>query len=433
MILTLIFQVSAIHLSLPSQPESTIVVVWTTPDSTPSFVQYGLTTGYGHQAEGRTFYSPSYGQYIHEVRITDLSPDTLYHYRCGHPPKWSSDRTFLSGKPKGESGFSFVVYGDTRTDTTSRRRIRDVILSHLGQIRFILHCGDLVEVGSNRDLWEAFLIQMDTLFSRSPVMVTVGNHDEYGGLENYLDLFVLPEGSGTERFYSFTYGNLHILSLYDPRPESRIKPTDPQYHWLTSDLEAASNDPDIDWIILFFHVPPYSAGYGYQYQREDITPICDNFGIDLVCSGHTHNYERSYLLFKGEITDSGPEYNGDLDGTVYIVTGGGGAPLSSAHYDWWTAYAKECYHFLLIEVSESKLRVAVIGDSNQLIDSWSIKKSVAISGEKSLRRTRKVGKNSLFDPLGRRIEKRGPLPSGIYFLIIERDGKRHTEKLLILH
>ena len=243
-----------------------------------------------------------------------LNPDTIYHYRCGSDSGWSDDHTFKSGIERYSSPFYLVIYGDTRTDTIERVVVRNAILKHLDSVDLILHCGDIIANGAAQWQWNIFFTQMETLFQSCPVMPTIGNHDLPD--KNYLDQFSLPKNSGTERYYSFDYGNLHIVSLYIPTPSSRNA-------WVIDDLTNANNNPAIRWKILFFHVPPYSAGYGYQNQREDIPPICDQFDIDVVYCGHTHNYERTYLLYDNTVIDSGPDYNGDVDGTVYIVSGGG--------------------------------------------------------------------------------------------------------------
>lgn len=445
-----------------------MTVTWATTDSFGSFVQYGLTSAYGKEVEGIIFYSSACNQYIHEVLIPDLILDTIYHYRCGDTNGWSNDHTYHTGLPKGSAGFSFIIYGDTRTDTIERIAVRDAMLMHKDSIRFILHTGDIIEYGSNQSQWDIWFQQMKPLISNCPMMPTIGNHEEYGSVQNYLDQFSLPGGSGTERFYSFDYGNLHIASIYDPRPESRIKPGDPQYCWLCNDLGQANNNPSIKWKLVFFHVPPYSAGHGYQNQRTDIPPICDDYGVDAVFNGHVHNYERTYMLYDSTVTDSGPDYNGANDGTVYIITGGGCAPLSNAYYDWWTAFSKKIYHFCLVSVTEDKLTVTVIGDDGSTnIDRWSIVSgpgiaegsagittlkiypmpsvgSMAIAGLKperiktvfivndigqKVKTFNKFDQTLIWDGRDDHQRRLGP---GVYFLVVREFSLIRTKKLIIL-
>ena len=69
--------------------------------------------------------------------------------------------------------------------------------------------------------------------------------------------------------------------------------------WLQNDLAANSKD----WLIAFWHHPPYTKGthdsdtdLNATEIRQYILPILENYGVDLVLSGHSHTYERSYLI-----------------------------------------------------------------------------------------------------------------------------------------
>ena len=75
------------------------------------------------------------------------------------------------------------------------------------------------------------------------------------------------------------------------------------YQWLCADLAAT----DQDFIIAFWHHPPYTKGSHdsdnaidsngiMQEMRERFLPVLDAYGVDLVLTGHSHSYERSLLL-----------------------------------------------------------------------------------------------------------------------------------------
>src|SRR5205823_9520894 len=113
--------------------------------------------------------------------------------------------------------------------------------------------------------------------------------------------------------------------------------------WLEQDLSANTND----WLIAFWHRPPYSFGthnsdfeFNMVEMRENAVPILEAHGVDLVLNGHSHNYERSYLmdghygssttLTPSMIKDSG---NGQPDGTgPYVKNGLGPTPHQGAVY-----------------------------------------------------------------------------------------------------
>jgi hypothetical protein len=123
-------------------------------------------------------------------------------------------------------------------------------------------------------------------------MIDAPKNGEAGGL-----------ASGTETFYAFDYGNLHFLSLNsEPLPYSQM--IDPAMkNWIIADLQAT----DRKFKIAYWHQPPYSKGShdsddGWEIimkaMREKYLPVLEANGIDLVLCGHSHVFERSYLIQK---------------------------------------------------------------------------------------------------------------------------------------
>jgi hypothetical protein len=54
--------------------------------------------------------------------------------------------------------------------------------------------------------------------------------------------------------------------------------------------------------------------------------LCDQYHVAVYWSGHDHIYERSHQIFAGQVADTGNVLSLSK-GTVYVVSGGGGAPL----------------------------------------------------------------------------------------------------------
>ena len=163
--------------------------------------------------------------------------------------------------------------------------------------------------------------------------------------------------SGTEAFYSFDIGNVHFLSLDSYGTESgstRLYDTlGPQVTWIKNDLAANTKK----WVVAYFHHPPYTMGSHNSDSESELVNIRNNFirileryGVDLVLCGHSHDYERSYLLnghYGNEssfsagthaLSNSSAKYDGTASscpytttygganhGTVYVVAGSSGA------------------------------------------------------------------------------------------------------------
>lgn len=129
----------------------------------------------------------------------------------------------------------------------------------------------------------------------------------------YLNIFSLPTAaeiggvaSGTEQYYAFDYGNVHVVSLDSQLSARDIDQRAAMRQWLIDDLTANT----ADWTIVIFHHPPYSKGANHDSDktehsvvdrpqwdmRNEFVPLFDAHGVDVVYSGHSHSYERSYYL-----------------------------------------------------------------------------------------------------------------------------------------
>jgi hypothetical protein len=113
-----------------------------------------------------------------------------------------------------------------------------------------------------------------------------------------------------------------------------------QKAWLETELAAARNDHDIDWIVMCMHQVAISTADANGADlgiREEWVPLFDKYGVDLVVCGHEHHYERSHPI-------RGRESNATLtpvpattatdiidtsQGTVHMVIGGGGTSVPS--------------------------------------------------------------------------------------------------------
>ncbi|MFH1463259.1 MAG: metallophosphoesterase family protein [Pseudomonadota bacterium] len=287
-----------------------MVVCWQTDAPSSGEVRYGLTSAFGSVEITATTAD------FQAVRLPGLTPGTVYYYQVSAGGETSRIASFATA-PQPEQPFTFVVVGDTRTDTDAHQSVVDRILSTVGAPDLVLNTGDLVEEGTSADQWAEFFAIEGSLMAYSPLYPVAGNHDDVENDSYYVQFFDLPSStSATESWYAFTYGNVRFVVV--DTNEDFVTGSE-QVEWLEGELSAASADPAIRHLIVAFHNPPYTSGaHGvfdpddWQPPRTYLTPLFEQYGVQVVFNGHDHHYERT------DATQTG--------GVLYVVAGGGGAP-----------------------------------------------------------------------------------------------------------
>jgi hypothetical protein len=372
-----------VHLSWEQDPTVAITVHWETGLWLPGYdpgVQVGMEADdLAIDCKGDSFRTYFSGYEQHAVELTCLLPDTIYYYRCGSPAYGWSDVLSFRTPADGTEEYAFCVVGDTRSaspDTTDVSQWGAVAAAAAEEnILFSLLLGDEVFLGFQDEYWPPLLDASEPLFIKGSVMASHGNHEEYA--MEYFDRFSLPDN---ERWYSFDVGGVHFVCLdtglmdYSERP--LLKEQSP---WLEEDLRQASAD-GAEWTVVFFHRPPYASGEEYGDQTDIIAewvPIFDAYGVDLVLASHEHFYQRSFPMRDGQaLTTSGNLY-ADVGGTVYVIQGAGGAPLTDPLPAAWTASAAKDFGYTLVRVVPgeiSGLEVITKTVEGEVIDSFSLVK-----------------------------------------------------------
>jgi len=343
-----------IHLSTKSDASTSAVVTWVTTgdqDTATHKVKYGLAPGtYTEIAEGSSHPLPNEPQgFVHEVELTGLTPGTTYYYICGDDTGGYSPEARFSTAPAAGQNFTFCVIGDMGTGAAASQNLSRMSAENPS---FVLHAGDLSYANGLTFVWDTWFDLISSLASHVLYMPVIGNHEVEPslGLSSYLGRFALPSN---ERWYSFDWGTTHVAAL---DTESPYTPGSEQLLWLQNDLAAASADPNIEWIVVFFHKPPYSASPAHGSNlsvRSNICPVLDTYGVDIVFNGHDHDYERSFPLNNTVVVDSHPNEYTNPGGTIYVVSGGGGAGLYGSGTDYWTAYSQSVFQHVKVDIEVS--------------------------------------------------------------------------------
>jgi Calcineurin-like phosphoesterase/Purple acid Phosphatase, N-terminal domain/FlgD Ig-like domain len=289
--------------------ETGIVVRWRTDVATDSRVRYGtVISSLNDMADDDSVTTE------HVVTLTALASETLYYYSIGTTTVTlagdDADHFFRTAPPPGSTRAVRVwIIGDSGQANQAAANVRDAYLGYPGSdsTDVWLMLGDnAYNLGTDTEYQAAVFDMYPSLLRTVPLWPTRGNHDTIiaGADNDYYDIFSLPAAaeagglaSGTEAYYSFDYANVHFVCL-DSEGSDRT-PSGPMLTWLAQDLAATAQD----WIIAYWHHPPYSKGSHNSDtegqlidMRQYALPILEAGGVDLVLSGHSHSYERSFLL-----------------------------------------------------------------------------------------------------------------------------------------
>jgi len=430
------------YLQFPTS--SSMKVLWRTDVSTPSRVYYGasLATVMDNQIDIAD------SVIDHTVNITGLDAYTEYYYAV------SDGTDMLSGPHEGnrfttspEIGtvqpISAWVIGDFGKGNSKQLDVKQSFLDYMGDdvTDLWLWTGDNVYDDGTDDEYSTKIFDSvygyNEIYSRMAFMPTPGNHD-YGTVLDitvgadptthdgpYYDMIDVPTNgeiggvpSGYELYYSYDYGNVHFLAL-NTEIGSIINTSwdwigsslfgsfngSPFIDWLHADLQAN----DKPWIVVYFHQPPHTDGShnsGDLWQvymkamRENVMPILENYGVDLVITGHSHVYERSYLLngfyevpdnfnaavhvvdgSSGKLSEGTPyvKYTDGPNpqvGTLYIVQGNSGSSTSDPNLQHPAMYyghgCDTCIGSTMLNFNGDTLSGFYMTSDGEILDDWDI-------------------------------------------------------------
>jgi hypothetical protein len=304
---------------LQTPTTDSIVVRWRTDVPTDSRVAYGPAPG-----SLSSFADDAAVTTEHVVTVTGLAADTQYFYAVGSTGESAiagddADHFFRTHpNPGPPRPMRIWVTGDGGFANANGMAVRDAYATYngAGTADFWLLLGDNAYFLATDADYQAALFDMHhDMLRNTPVWSTFGNHeafssDDLTGTGPYFDMFSFPVGgqaggvpSGSEAYYSFDYANVHFIVLDSEGPSAGVgdpAPGSPMMLWLVADLQATS----ADWVIALWHRPPYSKGLLHDSDleqneinmRSNVLPTLESYGVDLVLTGHSHSYERSYLI-----------------------------------------------------------------------------------------------------------------------------------------
>ncbi len=339
--------------------ETAVTVRWRTNVATNSRVTWGTSFGtYPNTVDDLTSTTE------HIVRITGLLADTKYFYTIGSTTVTlqATNTNYVVTAPPASSTrkLRFIAFGDCGNASTRQVDVKNAALSYLGAngIDALLTIGDNAYNSGldNEFQLQFFDIYKDDFFKYTKMYTVPGNHDYGNSNANtavrnnaYYTSFTVPTAaecggvaSGTEAYYSYNIGNVHFVALdsygrEDANTTKMYDTTGAQCNWLKNDLAANTKR----WTVVYFHHPPYTkTSHSSDYNsgsgeldlvaiRERFVRILERYGVDLIICGHSHGYERSYLLKEYYNTYASPLEDVNFNAALHTATGN----TQNAKYD----------------------------------------------------------------------------------------------------
>ncbi|GAB3776034.1 hypothetical protein GCM10028818_20960 [Spirosoma horti] len=361
----------------------------------------------------------------HTLTLSGLQPASRYAYSIGYDDTQLTtgpDYYVKTAVPAGDTRpLRFWVLGDFGSGTDNQRNVYQAYLKATANrpADLWLWLGDnAYSFGLEEEYQQLVFPIYAPSLRNTPLFITPGNHDYADSETNfniaYYKLFSFPEkgesgglASNSKSYYSADYGNVHLISLDSQgRQDGQYRlydTTSTQVQWLKRDLAANK----LPWTIVIFHHPPYSKGghnsdteLSMKLIRENLTPILERYGVDLVLNGHSHGYERTYRLkgLRGLANtfnaasniaeNTSGRYDGSPNscpiltkgqGTIYIVNGSGGQlggrspdfPHPATVYNNTTLGGS-----MLLDVNDNRLDAQFVMSDGSVLDKFTVMKNV---------------------------------------------------------
>jgi acid phosphatase type 7 len=417
------------YLQMASQ--TAITFRWRTQSASDTKVELGTTYG-----TYPIVFTDATSTTEHVIRVTGLDPDTKYYYRIGNTTasiQGATDNFFTTVPPTNTTRkIRIAAFGDCgRNSSTYQDENLTNYRNYLSTNgidapdAWILMGDNAYSSGTDAEYTSNFFgIYGGTILKNHKLYPAPGNHDYGNNTANkpsrampYYSNFTTPQSaecggvaSNKPNFYSFDIGNIHFLSLDSWGTETDLthmgtSGTSQIKTWIDADLAANTQK----WTIAYWHHPPYTKTSHNSDTETELVNIRQNFitylearGVDLIINGHSHGYERGYMLrnfttgwttFNAAthaISTSSAAYTSNSTcpyvynstplnhGTVYVVAGSTGA--SGGTQTDFDAYA---FPFsvndggvLYFEVEGNRLDAKMLRRNGTVFDQFTIMKDV---------------------------------------------------------
>ena len=246
-----------------------------------------------------------------------------------------------------EPPFQFALIGDSRDGEKVYVRLISRVLER--KPHFLIHLGDMIPHPSEKE-WRTFFEISKPI--DVPFFPVVGNHEVSGtslGEKLYRKQFLLP---GEKTYYDFWVGGILFVILDSEMERGRI--INEQLSWLEDILSPSEERSKFVFIHRPLFLPMGSLKTGramdkYPLERDNLHRLFLKTKVKAAFEADDHRYDRM-----------------EKDHILYLITGGGGAPLTSP---------KErggFFHYVWISVQKERIEGEVVDLEGQIRDRFII-------------------------------------------------------------
>lgn len=446
------------YLQIGRQPSpTTLELLWQTPDVAADWAveMRGTAGGKWIKAEAPQFVEAATdsakARRVYHALLSGLTPGGTFTYRVlrGGKPVFSADAKAAKGV---DQPFRFVVNGDIGAGTPDAKLLaRQSLLSHPD---LIVIPGDIIYENGRASEYDEFFWPIynadQTSDQGAPVMRSIpyvgapGNHDvDNRNLDRFPDGLAyfyfwrqplngpagkeggafVPAMTATDAHrkaflaaagdaypnavnYSFNYGNAH-WTVVDSDPyvdwaDSALRA------WVAADLAAAQGAV---WRFVVFHHPGFTSALEHfeQQQMRLLSPVFEAGKVDVVFSGHVHNYQRQMPMtfdvwkkpalltggrdgktIRGRVVNGHWTLDKSFDGVsnthpkgvLYIVSGAGGQELYNPEQtdqpDTWqkftAKFVSNVHSLTVVDVDGKTFSLQQVDINGNVVDSIKVTK-----------------------------------------------------------
>lgn len=337
------------------------------------------------------------GFYYNQATLANLEENTKYVYRVVNGDQVSKIYDFTTKNFDGSYNFIFAgdpqigASGSASKDTEGWDKTLSDSINKFNP-NFILSAGDQVNTASDENQYSGYLDHEE--LTSVPQATTIGNHDSSSNA--YTQHFNLPNetakgetAAGTDYWYVYNntlFMNINTNNTSTAEHKAFMK-------------EAIKENQDVRWKVVVFHHSVYSvASHSVESsilkRREELTPVFDDLGIDVVLMGHDHVYVRSNMMKGMKVSQETEDLTSvtDPEGILYLTAN---SASGSKYYDIKTNISTDFVAKMdqskqrsisNIEVSENSFKVTTYlynSNDNQwsTLDEFTINKSVETNNQ----------------------------------------------------